>query len=285
MTLYEFASDTHEKGAGYLKANWANNPVYPINRGEDDSEGLKVSNYSITYDVLANSHTVVFPKQVGSRVYGIYKVLKGETFDSSDLSSRISVIYDPYEEGENAVLRIDDYDEYDDLYDQELEGRKNKLHQKGGKKGKGKGHQSVHNKKYDMQQEFDESFDEYVFNLDKLFPQKTQTNQNKKENYTKIESDKIFTQNNTQQTQENKREIVYGVNSHEVKGNMIDFDRVDNIEKVENTYNGRQTFGIKFLFTGKKGLYKTIWFNQNVRERDSVFNKEFGFWKNLKNNK
>lgn len=184
-----------------------------------------------------------------------------------------------------AKFRIDDYDEYDDLYDQELEGRKNKLHQKGGKKGKGKGHQSVHNKKYDMQQEFDESFDEYVFNLDKLFPQKAQTNQNKKEVYTKIESDKIFTQNNTQQTQENKREIVYGVNSHEVKGNMIDFDRVDNIEKVENTYNGKQTFGIKFLFTGKKGLYKTIWFNQNVRERDSVFNKEFGFWKNLKNNK
>ena len=114
--LYEFASDTHEKGAGYLKANWANNPVYPINRGEDDSEGLKVSNYSITYDVLANSHTVVFPKQVGSRVYGIYKVLKGETFDSSDLSTRISVIYDPYEEGENAVLRIDDYDENYDYY-------------------------------------------------------------------------------------------------------------------------------------------------------------------------
>ena len=27
--------------------NWANNPVYPIQRGEDDSAGLKVENYKI----------------------------------------------------------------------------------------------------------------------------------------------------------------------------------------------------------------------------------------------
>ena len=114
--LYEFASDTHEKGAGYLKTNWANNQVYPIQRGEDDSAGLKVENYSISYDVLAKSHSIVFPKQEGSRVYGIYKVEKGKVFDSSDISTRINIVYDPYVEGENAVLNINDYDENYDYY-------------------------------------------------------------------------------------------------------------------------------------------------------------------------
>ena len=85
--------------------------------------------------------------------------------------------------------------------------------------------------------------------------------------------------------QENKPAPTFGVNSHEVKGNMIDFDRVENIEKVENEHNGHLTYGVKFLFTGKKGSSRVVWFNQNVRERDAIYNKEYGFWKNLNLNK
>ncbi len=114
--LYQFATDTHEKGATYLKNNWSKNPVYPIQRGEDDSAGLKVENYNIINDVLAGTHTVIFPKQAGSRVYGIYKVAKGATFNPEDLSTRMQVIYDPYVEGENATLGITDYDANYDYY-------------------------------------------------------------------------------------------------------------------------------------------------------------------------
>lgn len=77
--------------------------------------------------------------------------------------------------------------------------------------------------------------------------------------------------------------LTFGPNSHPVKGRTIDFDRVAAIEKVENTYNNKLTYGIKFTFMGKKGLSYTAWFNQNVRERDSSYETEFAFWNSLKN--
>ena len=78
--------------------------------------------------------------------------------------------------------------------------------------------------------------------------------------------------------------IVFGPNTHTIKGNQIDFDRVVSIEKVENTHNDRLTFGIKFTFVGKKGASRIAWFNQNVRERDAAFDAEYAFWCALKEN-
>ena len=191
-----------------------------------------------------------------------------------------------------ARFKFDDYDEYEEMYDDLLEEKRNsKLHAKGGKKGKtkGKGHQSVHNKKAEMHQEFLDSFEENWEDFPKFIQPKPleENKRNDKPKYQQKTDQNIcqFPKKVPGTFQENKPAPAFGVNSHEVKGNMIDFDRVENIEKIENTYNGRQTYGIKFLFTGKKGLFKTIWFNQNARERDSVFNREFGFWKNLQNKK
>ena len=57
----------------------------------------------------------------------------------------------------------------------------------------------------------------------------------------------------TTPTQTNTGGFTFGPNTHIVKGKQIDFDRVANIEKVENTHNNKLTYGIKFVFTGKKG--------------------------------
>lgn len=113
--LYEFSSTTHEKGVTYFKNNWANNPVYPIPRGEDDSAGLKVENYKIVFDELTQKHLIQFDKMAGSRVYGVYKIAKGEAF-SADVENRILVHYDPYVEGEKVKIELADYDENYDYY-------------------------------------------------------------------------------------------------------------------------------------------------------------------------
>lgn len=83
-------------------------------------------------------------------------------------------------------------------------------------------------------------------------------------------------------TEPSKKEFVLGPNSHTIKGKAIDFDRVAAIEKVENTYNNKLTYGIKFTFVGKKGLSHTAWFNQNIRERDASYESELAFWNSLK---
>ena len=72
-----------------------------------------------------------------------------------------------------------------------------------------------------------------------------------------------------------------GPNTHTIKGNVIDFDRVADVEKVENEHRGKLTYGIKFLFSGKKGLSRIAWFNGNITERDRIYNKERSFWEQL----
>ena len=76
-----------------------------------------------------------------------------------------------------------------------------------------------------------------------------------------------------------------GPNTHTIRGNVIDYDRVASMEKVEGEYNGKITYGIKFLFLGKKGSFRVAWFNQNMRERDNVFNNEFAFWHKIQINR
>lgn len=75
----------------------------------------------------------------------------------------------------------------------------------------------------------------------------------------------------------------FGDNTHEVKGVKIDFDGVADIQKIDNIKDGRRTYGIKFLFKGKKGLFRIVWFNSNISNRDVVYNTEYSFWLNIKN--
>lgn len=85
------------------------------------------------------------------------------------------------------------------------------------------------------------------------------------------------------QNSSGERVFTPGPNIHTIKNNIIDFDRVVSIEKVEGEYNGKMTYGIKFIFTGKKGSFRVAWFNKNVKERDSVYDTEVAFWQSLKN--
>lgn len=114
--LYIFESKTHENAVKYLKNNWTKKPVYPIWRGEDDSSGLKIENYQISLDKLSNEYLINFDKLPKFRAYGLYKVLKGEEFDSADLSSRVQVIYDPYENPGKGSIVLNEYDSKYDYY-------------------------------------------------------------------------------------------------------------------------------------------------------------------------
>ena len=76
-----------------------------------------------------------------------------------------------------------------------------------------------------------------------------------------------------------KVEHQFGDNTHEIKGVKIDFDGVADIQKIDNVKDGRKTYGIKFLFKGKKGLFRIIWFNSNIVVRDATFETEYAFWK------
>ena len=78
-----------------------------------------------------------------------------------------------------------------------------------------------------------------------------------------------------------KKPIILGENTKDVKNNKIDFDRLAGIEKVDGEYKGNQTFGIKFIFTGTKGLFRIAWYGRNMFERDHAFQEYYNFWKSL----
>ena len=159
------------------------------------------------------------------------------------------------------------FDKYDDYY----EGASfQKIHSKG-KKPKFKGHQSRHGSsekaqwaalvEKDDSYELEESIPAYVAPKPQPRPQPA-----------------------SQPSQPEKREFQFGANTHEIKGVKIDFDGVQSIERIENVKDGVKTFGIKFLFKGSKGLFRTIWFNRNQYERDRVYATEYSFWLRLQQN-
>lgn len=78
-----------------------------------------------------------------------------------------------------------------------------------------------------------------------------------------------------------KVEHQFGENTHEIKGVKIDLDGVADIQKVDNIKDGRKTYGIKFLFKGKKGLFRVIWFNTDLVKRETIYNTEYSFWLNI----
>jgi hypothetical protein len=63
----------------------------------------------------------------------------------------------------------------------------------------------------------------------------------------------------------------FGPNTLEIKGVKIDFDGVQEIIAIQSYYNSQQTFGIKFVFTGTKGFYKTIWYGPDMKTRDADY--------------
>lgn len=79
-----------------------------------------------------------------------------------------------------------------------------------------------------------------------------------------------------------KKTFVPGEYSQEIKGSTIDFARLADIQPVEQEHNGFITYGIKFLFMGKKGLFRIVWFNRNERLRDQVFAEKTVYWQSVK---
>lgn len=73
----------------------------------------------------------------------------------------------------------------------------------------------------------------------------------------------------------------FGPNTHEIKGVKIDLDGVSFIESIDNEKDGHMTYGIKFHFKGNKGLYRIIWFNRNIYDRDRTYASEFTAWTKL----
>jgi len=93
-----------------------------------------------------------------------------------------------------------------------------------------------------------------------------------------IKNDNIILKDVNTQKNNVKKEFVPGPNSHVIKGVIIDYDRVADMEKVDNQFNNKMTYGIKFTFKGNKGSTRTIWYNEKLKWRDSDFNKEYVYW-------
>lgn len=68
----------------------------------------------------------------------------------------------------------------------------------------------------------------------------------------------------------------------EIKGYKIDLSRVKSVTKVQTVHNGKNSFGIEFLFVGTKGLGRTIWYGTNFRQRDEEFIPHYAAWEKFK---
>ena len=68
-----------------------------------------------------------------------------------------------------------------------------------------------------------------------------------------------------------------------IKGNIINLNYVESIEKIDKEHNNNITYGVKFNFTGKKKFYRIVWFNTNITQRDIVYEKQTKYLNQLKN--
>lgn len=60
----------------------------------------------------------------------------------------------------------------------------------------------------------------------------------------------------------------FGPNTLEFKGNKIDFDGVQTLFPITGHQGEFQTYGIKFIFVGKGGFYKIVWYGSDKTGRD-----------------
>lgn len=184
-----------------------------------------------------------------------------------------------------AKFKYDDYDSYYDDY--EIGGFIKNKHSKPKKPFKGKGHQK---RKSEAEQWIDLMNQSEDFNVSEntSYSKNNQYTNNSDSNLNRSYIKKDSNQNNyntssstnISKPQEPKK-FVPGPNTHSIKGIDIDLDRVDNMEKIESAPKGFTTYGIKFYFTGNKGLYRVIWYNTNKILRDKTWDVEYPFWKGL----
>lgn len=75
-----------------------------------------------------------------------------------------------------------------------------------------------------------------------------------------------------------------GPNSREIRGSTIDFARLAGIEPEEGTNprNGRPSHGVRFLFSGRKGLSRTVWFGWDLAARDACLAESLAYWEEVK---
>lgn len=183
------------------------------------------------------------------------------------------------------MSRINIYD-YDDDYGYEDFNEPSivKIPRKGKKKHKG--HQDNHPKKQSIV--FMENFmDEYNSVEEERFIRPKDPSVSDRNNKSNIinQSPPVTaapTQAPVQQTSE-KKPFEFGPNTHVFMNDVkIDFDRVFNMEKIDSEFKGKQTYGIKFIFKGKNANSRVIWYNQRMKERDMVFDREYQFWLTVK---
>ena len=161
-----------------------------------------------------------------------------------------------------AQFYYDEEDYYDDEY---YEGGFQKIKKKNNKKKKGKGHQNKYGQKKN------DFFEDSFWNPETL--NKEIVSKPKKVIETKP-VDPVFVPK--------PQTFTPGEHSQEIRGFTIDFDRLADIQTIEQEHNGDITYGIKFLFAGKKGLYRIAWYNKNKKLRDIVFEEKVNYWNSLK---
>jgi hypothetical protein len=183
-------------------------------------------------------------------------------------------------------MRIDyeDYEKYYDDLDNKKYSKNYKKNQNKNNNYSKKGHQSRHQKRNEYWDKIEavNDPDNITFSPQpKDFKPKKEFNQTLK---YPSKNDSAYSKTALNEKPKNidgKPQITFGPNTHTIKGNSIDFDRVINIEKVQNEFNGKLTYGIKFNFLSKKGSSRTVWFNRNIQERDTIYTKEVNFWQGL----
>ena len=111
--LYKFVDKVHENGMGLVKKTWSEK-VIPIPVGSYDAKGLKVNDLQIRNAIGSSSYSITFDLLENANVYAVYKVPKGQALNTSDVTQRIIVEFEGYQEGKKLSLTLDDYDpEYD----------------------------------------------------------------------------------------------------------------------------------------------------------------------------
>ena len=113
--LYKFVDKTHEQGMNLVKRTWSEKTI-PIPVGEFDAKGLIIENPTIGKIKGTETRTISFDLLENANVYAMYKVPKGETLNTSDVTQRILVEFEGYQENNKITLSVSEYDSNYDYY-------------------------------------------------------------------------------------------------------------------------------------------------------------------------
>lgn len=113
--LYQFASDTHKSAMNLIKKTWSSKTI-PLPVGNYNGENLIIDEYEVKNALGLNDYSISFDLVENASVYAVYKVLKGNVLDISDVTSRIIVEFEGYQENKKLSLKIIDYDNNYDYY-------------------------------------------------------------------------------------------------------------------------------------------------------------------------